>query len=468
MNIEQELKSLFEKELHDTLLKIVPLPRSASYRQYFRLIGNRHTVIGTYNPNPQENEAFLYMSHYFREHGLNVPVIYAKDIQKNIYLQQDLGSQTLLNHIKTHKTDKIKLLKQALDWLVRFQTIDLTGFDWTKTYPAPAFTRDVYMFDLNYFKYMVLRLLKVQYNDMDLDQEFNRLVEMLLSVPHEFFVFRDFQSRNIMVHDGQLYFIDYQGGRRGSIFYDLVSLLYDTKLELTPDEMRELEEYYYTRTKHLHNMDLSQFHNYVLLFALVRKLQALAAYCFRGLVENKITFLTGVEKAFTQVMQIIDTSPLGDQLPLLTAYLHEAAENLPFKRQKVDVELEINSFSYLHGGYPENKHGNGGGFVFDCRLLPNPFWQDHLRDKTGLDREVGQWLEAQPGFEDFIVTAFRTVYQAVVNYQQKGYSHLQVNFGCTGGQHRSVYCAEKMAWLLGQFFDTKITVNHTRYNAAGE
>ncbi len=454
------LKALFEGVFNDSVVSVERLPRSASYRQYYRIRGRRNQVIGTYNPNESENIAFIYMSEYFRSHGLNVPLIYGKNIKKYIYLQEDLGNQTLKNHIRLHPHTKLELLRKVLDYLVKFQTIDLSGFDWSKCYPAPAFDRTAYMFDLNYFKFMVLRLLKVHYNDLALEEQFQHLLDRLLETEHKYFVYRDFQSRNIMLFKNDLYFIDYQGGRRGSLFYDLVSLLYDTKLELTHEERMGLAKHYFNRTKHLHNLSFASFWDYVLLFALVRKMQALAAYCFRGIVENKVIFLSGLQKAFGQVMDIVKNNLFQQEFTLLVDYISEAYRNLPYRRQKVEVSIEINSFSYLHGGYPPDEYDNGGGFVFDCRMLPNPGRLEQFAHRTGLDSEVASWLEVQPEFEEFIVSAFRMIYQAVITYQAKGYTHLQVNFGCTGGQHRSVYCAKKIAWLLGQFFDTEIVVYH--------
>lgn len=460
MNFIQEIKSLFDKEIHDTILSIERLPRSASYREYIRIIGHHRNLIGTFNPNKQENMAFLYMSEFFRFKGLNVPFIYAKDIEKNIYIQQDLGNQTLLDYISQHPEDKILLLKKALEYLIRFQTINTSDFEWDVCYPARQFDRSVYMFDLNYFKYMVLKSLKVHYNDVQLEREFDRLVDMLLDTDHNFFVYRDFQSRNIMYKSSELYFIDYQGGRRGSLFYDLVSILYDTKLQLTEEEQNELKDFYYTRTLDLHKMSRQDFEKYVAVFALVRKLQALAAYVFRGLIENKIIFLTGIDSAFKHVFSIIENQFIKEKFKLLHDYIKEAYNNLPIKQIKVNTQIEINSFSYILGSYPGNDQGNGGGFVFDCRLLPNPGRLEQFKQKNGLDKEVSSWLDAQSDFEEFIVSAFRMIYHAIINYNDKGYTHLQVNFGCTGGRHRSVYCAEKMAWLIRQFVETKVTVKH--------
>ncbi len=460
----EQLKKLFEQTFNQNVAQIHPLPRSASYRQYYRIIGeDGFSVIGTYNPDAHENEAFIYMSEYFLKKKLPVPVIYAKDMEKNIYLQQDLGSQTLLNHIlelKQRKQNFIPLLKQVLDNLIKFQTAPDSDFDWDKCYPVKEYDGIAYAFDLNYFKYMVLKVLKANINEAALQKEFDTITDFLLQTNHRFFVYRDFQTRNIMHHYDALYFIDYQGGRRGSLFYDLVSLLYDTKLMLSPQQRQELKNYYYTRTHKLHGLSPEVFNRFFMVFALVRKLQALAAYSIRGLVENKLIFILGLDRAFADVFEILEQDQFPLDLTELKKALKQAYDNIPYKRTKLDVKLEINSFSYILQGYPPDEGGNGGGFVFDCRALPNPGRVEELSSLTGLDKPVQQWLDANAEFEDFIVRVFSLVYDALVKYHNKGYTRLQVNFGCTGGRHRSVYCAEKLAEILRSFLDMEIEVRH--------
>ncbi len=460
----EQLKKLFEQTFNHKVVEIRPLPRSASYRQYYRIIGeNGFSSIGTYNPDPRENEAFIYMSEYFAKKQLPVPIIYAKDMEKNIYLQQDLGRQTLLNHIlelKQQKQDFIPLLKQALDYLFKFQTSPDKDFDWDKCYPVKEYDATAYAFDLNYFKYMVLKVLKASINEAALQKEFDAITDFLLQTDHNFFVYRDFQTRNIMFFNDQMYFIDYQGGRRGSLFYDLASLLYDTKLMLTPQQRQELKNYYYTQTRSLHGLSPEEFNHFFMVFALVRKLQALAAYSFRGLVENKLIFILGLDRAFADVFEILKQDQFPLDLTELNRALKQAYDNIPYKRRKLNVKLEINSFSYILQGYPPDDGGNGGGFVFDCRALPNPGRVEELSSLTGLDEPVQQWLDANAEFEDFIVRVFDLVYDALVKYHNKGYTRLQVNFGCTGGRHRSVYCAEKLAEILRNFLDIEIEVRH--------
>jgi len=465
MDIQKALIDLFENTINEKVENIYPLPRSASFRRYFRILSHNHSLIGTYNPNREENIAFLYMSDFFYNKGFNVPKIYAKDIEKNIYLQQDLGNTTLLDFVQKYPEKKISLLRKTIDYLIKFQFVDFSQCNWSVCYPSQKYDYQTYMIDLYYFKYIVLKILKVQYNDLKLEREFKHVLNIILSVSHKFFVYRDFQSRNILVNNNDLFFIDYQGGRQGSLFYDLASLLYDTKLGLSEEECKNLSDYYYEKTFKLFRIEKDEFEKVLLIFALIRKLQALAAYTLKGLIERKIIFLLGIEKSFVQTLDLFKNKFLVEKFSLLYEYLLEAKGNLPFKFQRVNVEIEINSFSYLKQGYPEDKYENGGGYVFDCRMLPNPGRYSQFKNKTGLDKEVREWLDARFEFEDYIINAFELIYKTILSYKEKGYTHLQINFGCTGGQHRSVYCAEKMAWLLKQFFNTKINIYHRQQDS---
>ncbi len=451
---------LFIKYFSKEPEQIEQLPRSGSTRVYFRLHTQNKTVIGTYNENRAENQAFVYMSKFFRQKGLNVPEIYTTDLDNNVYLQQDLGDTTLFDYLNRTEEDSNAILKKVLQHLLIFQTT-ISGFDWSKTFPVSEFDYTAYMFDLNYFKYMVAKLNNLNFDELKLQQEFEQLVRFLLQAEHKFFVYRDFQSKNIMWNNGELYFIDYQGGRKGSLFYDLASLLYDSKLHLGEDLRDELKDYYFSLSKNYHNLSLWEFDKFFYAFVLVRKLQAFAAYALRGLVEHKPHFIASIPYVIADLEQLLESKKLPFQLEQLTSIVDQMAQKFPKLRKKLNINLEINSFSYHVNGYPAENAGNGGGFVFDCRALPNPGRVEGLKQFTGLDEPVIRWIEGRPEFEMFLGNVFKIVIYALESYVNKGYENLQINFGCTGGRHRSVYCAEKLAKMLEDYYELKsLKINH--------
>ncbi len=459
MDIKTKIQQLFTQSFGSKPTEIQRLPRSGSIRQYFRIKSNGQSVIATYNPNLLENQAFVYMSNFFKQKGLNVPKIYKFFSDKHIYFQQDLGDTTLFDVLK-HQTDLTEIYKDILQHLLKFQT-STQNFDWTRTYPVQRFDYQAYMFDLNYFKYLVLKLNNINFHEAILQQEFDNLVRFVLQTRSDFFVYRDFQSKNIMIHEQQFYFIDYQGGRQGNIFYDLASLLYDSKAQLDEQLRADLELYYYQISKPFHGLDFQQFDRFFYANVLIRKLQAFAAYALRGLVEHKPHFLTSIPYVIKDLTQLLKSGKIPIQFNELQNAAAQLAEKFPHGKKKLNVNLRINSFSYHFTGYPKDEAGHGGGFVFDCRSLPNPGRVDELKNLTGLDSEVKKWIEAHHEFEQFLGNAFKLVSMALENYHQRGFTELQVNFGCTGGQHRSVYCAEKLAEMLQDYYElNSLTIKH--------
>ena len=460
MEPENLVKQLFIQYFGTEPEKVEQLPRSGSTRIYYRLSAENKTVIGTYNENRAENEAFVYMSNFFRQKGLNVPEIYIADLGNNVYLQQDLGDVTLFDYLSTTEENSNAILKKVLQHLLEFQTTT-SGFDWSKTFPVSEFDYTAYMFDLNYFKYMVAKLNNLNFDEIKLQLEFEQVVRFLLQADHKFFVYRDFQSKNIMWYDNKFYFIDYQGGRKGSLFYDLASLLYDSKLHLNEESRVELKDFYFSLSKKYHNLSLWEFDKFFYAFVLVRKLQAFAAYSLRGLVEHKPHFIASIPYVIGDLENLLKSKKLPFKLEQLTSIVDQMALKFPKLRKKIDISLEINSFSYHVNGYPAENAGNGGGFVFDCRALPNPGRVEGLKQFTGLDEPVIRWIEGHPEFEMFLGNVFKLVISALESYVQKGYTNLQVNFGCTGGKHRSVYCAEKLAKMLEDYYELKdLKINH--------
>ncbi len=461
MEISVLINDLFKEKFYQYPDRIEPLPRSGSVRKYYRLYyqdGSR-SMIATFNENTEENEAFFYMSDFFGNRGLNVPEIYAVSEDRKLYFQQDLGNKTLFDLLED--TDQIELYYiKVLNHLLKFLT-STEGFDWEKTYPVKVFDRTSYFFDLNYFKYFVLKKNNVVFNEYRLHNEFSQLVDFIMEQEPEFFVYRDFQSKNIMSVDSDFYFIDYQGGRRGNLFYDLASLLYDSKANLPPELRNTLKDYFYKMTWQLHKLDKSLFDSYFYANVLIRKLQAFAAYVLRGEIENKTHFLLSIPYVIRDLQEFLESDPIPVDMPEFRNAVGQLKDIYPGGKKRLNVSLEINSFSYHTSGYPQDPYDNGGGFVFDCRSIPNPGRLINFKHLSGLDKPVQQWLNAKPGFEQFMGHVFKIVSQSLERYHNEGYTHLQVNFGCTGGQHRSVYCAEKLAQMLKEYYDLRsIKVNH--------
>jgi hypothetical protein len=316
------------------------------------------------------------------------------------------------------------------------------------------------MWDLNYFKYNFLKLAQIPYNEYHLEEDFRKLVQLLLSVESSYFVYRDFQTRNIMLHQGQLYFIDYQGGRRGPVHYDLVSLLFQARMEMPAVVREQLIDYYIAEAEKVAPRSVKDFRQHFYKFVLIRILQTLGAYGFRGLYERKQHFIDSIPLAINNVKWLMDNQKIPDQLSELINCLQAIISRQDLRAAEAPcLMVSINSFSYKRG-VPPDASGNGGGFVFDCRPLPNPGREEKYRNLTGKDQEVCAYLEKSPEVEKFISLAADMVGLAIENYTSRRFSHLQVNFGCTGGQHRSVYCAEQLARRLQSYDQIRVALRH--------
>ncbi len=467
--MENKLAELFRYKFSEIPTEIEKLPQSGSYRSYFRLRSMHYNVIGCHNEDTEENEAFIYFSEHLKSKNINVPEIYIVSDDRKYYLQEDFGNTTLYGYIKNNPQEKPEMYRKVLQELVKLQTKGAEDTDWTKGFPVQQYDKEAFMYDLNYFKYFVLKLFKVKFHEVRLQRDFDTLTNYLLSADNNFFVYRDFQSANIMVlPDGKLGFIDYQGARRGAIFYDLASLLYDSKAQLPQQLRNELIEYYFDQTGNIHKLTKEQFNNYFYAYSLVRLLQALAAYGLRGKVENKTRFLQSLPLGLANVVNLLDDKLLFLDLPELKTALRELYEKEGAKtKQKGRLEVDITSFSFRDQGYPPEKHGNGGGFVFDCRGLPNPGRLEQYKNKTGLDKEVIDWLKAKSEVEQFIANVYQILKQTIETYLERDFEHLEISFGCTGGQHRSVYCAETISQMISETFDIKINLEHSNLKNKG-
>ncbi|MFC1733512.1 phosphotransferase [candidate division KSB1 bacterium] len=471
-NLMNPLQKLFVNWSGKEAASIELLPFSGSYRKYFRM--QRHDVkaLGVINHDYKENQAFISFSKHFKQHGLNVPDIYASDLENDCYLIQDLGDTTLYSKISQLKPETrfndetIGFYKKALEILPKFQIDAGNNIDYTLCFPRDAFDEQSMQWDLNYFKYYFLKLAKVEFNEQDLENDFKLLIDFLLKSKRDYFLYRDFQSRNIMIFNDDLFFIDYQGGRRGALQYDLMSLLLDGKAAIPGSLRKEFIQFYHENISLNYHINIEEFDTYLGAYGLIRIMQAMGAYGFRGFYEKKSHFLQSIPYAINNLHWLKSNYPLPVQLPALENILEQICntESLQFKNHiPTHLKVTINSFSYKDQ-IPTDNSGNGGGFVFDCRALPNPGRYDEYMSFTGKDNKVIKFLEKEEAVHEFLGNTFQIIDQAVNNYISREFTHLMVSFGCTGGQHRSVYCAEKLSNHLKEKFNIQLSLNHNMLN----
>ena len=472
LTLEEIKKTIAEliENLGEKALEINAMPSSGSSRRYFRVKTDKRYLIGAFNLNIEENDAFFSFSKHFHECGLPVPEVLAISPEKDVYIQTDLGDDTLFSHVENClKNDKfddetIELFKKSLNKLVDFQVIGHKGLDYTKAFPTPEFDEMSIMQDLNYFKYCFLKEHEeISFNETRLDADFQRLAKYILEAPSDFFMYRDFQSRNIMIVNNKPYFIDYQGGRKGPLQYDVVSLLYQVKARI-PEEIRaQLIDYYKQRISSEKSTLVDSFDKYFPAFVLLRLLQVLGAYGFRGLIQKKLHFMQSIPYAIREIMNACDNWSLPFKLPELQAVIKQF-EVLLMKYESIEPErltITVNSFSFKNGGVPYDKSGNGGGYVFDCRALPNPGRYVEFKQKTGEDVEVQEFMDDKPDTHYFLQNVQMLVFQSIDNYLERGFKNLQINFGCTGGQHRSVFFAQTIGRMIHENYPmVRVEINH--------
>ncbi len=447
------------------------LPASGSDRRYFRIHANKETYIATYNTNIPENKTFIAFSNHFAAKQIPVPTQIIASEDGLIYIQEDLGQQSLLDKIEelgaTEET--FALFQKTLSGLARLQIVGHEGLDYNLCLTSKEFDKQTIFTDLLYFKYYFLRTLKLQYDKQQLFDDFDALANYLTHTDVNYFMMRDCQSRNVMVRDDQVYFIDYQGGMQGSLHYDVASLLWQAKANLSPEWKDKLLDYYIEEINQLlpkpvdKTVFIGQYNGYVL----IRLLQVLGAYGFRGLFERKAHFLTSIPLALKNLQWFVKNKHIGISLKELNRILDLITEDDiidRFQNIKADkntpLVVNINSFSFLKRGYPVDESGNGGGFVFDCRAIHNPGRFEQYKQLTGRDKPVKDFLEQQTKMTDFLNNVYNMVDISVEDYLKRGFENLSINFGCTGGQHRSVYAAEETARHLRNKYGLKITLHH--------
>ncbi len=468
-NTCEKLITLFKEWSKEEVQHTQLLPLSGSNRVYYRIYSDNQQVIGTYNADRKENTAFFYLTNHFRKYGLSVPEILSKNEKEGLYLQKDLGKETLFDILKSipakkrfHTKSILELYRKTIDQLLQFQILASRDIDFSYCYPRPAFDSQSIQWDLNYFKYYFLRLAKIQFYEEDLENDFRTLIDFLLSAPQNFFLYRDMQSRNIMIRKNEPYFIDYQGGRKGALHYDIASLLYDGKTGMPEDIREELLAYYISRGNDFIPLNTLNFKHYFYAYALLRVMQALGAYGFRGFYEKRIHFLQSIPFGIENLGNILKKMDIPVKLPMLSNTFQQiiSSKELTFKnKQKNALHVRIYSFSYKNK-IPQDTSEHGGGHVFDCRALPNPGRNEKYRTLTGKDAEVILFLKNEKAVEDFMANVFQIAEQSVNTYITRNFEHLMISFGCTGGQHRSVYCAEILKGFLEEKYNIHVSIHH--------
>jgi aminoglycoside/choline kinase family phosphotransferase len=476
------LKRLFEQHFNTPADQAQPLQGQlgGSGRAIVRLTGEGISAIGIQYPVREENVAFLEFSRHFRRHGLPVPEIYGEDLRQGAYLEEDLGDTTLFEFLGANRGGEsiappaVEAYRKVVAELPRFQVVAGRDLNYKVCYPRSSFDRQSIAWDLNYFKYYFLRLAGVPFSEQALEQDFTRLTKLLLTADRDYFLYRDFQSRNVMLRDGHPWFLDYQGGRKGALQYDIASLLYDGKADLPPALRRQLLDDYLDCLDSYIKLDRAAFMEHYHAYVYVRIMQALGAYGFRGFYERKAHFLQSVPYALKNLRWLAANVKLPIALPaLMEAFERMQGPENPILRklqslapQAGALTVRIFSFSF-HREMPVDESGNGGGFVFDVRSLPNPGREERFKQLTGKDAPVIEYLENQATVQQYLSNVLSLVDASVAEYQRRGFTSLMVSFGCTGAQHRSVYLAEQLAKHLCAA-GVDVMVRHTNLERLGQ
>lgn len=463
------LTELFLSDTGERPGEIVALSAAGSNRQYFRMKSMHYIRIGVNGTSVEENRAFVYMSEYFIRQGLPVPRVYALSDDGMCYLQEDLGDCLLFDGLAAARRSgcfgaaEYSLLHKTITLLPDIQFKGVKELDFNRCYPLPEFNRRSVFWDLNYFKYCFLKPTGIDFQEDDLENDFNLLADVVLAEIPEAFMYRDFQSRNVMIRDGNPYFIDFQGGRKGPFYYDVASFLWQAKAMYPQELRRKLAEEYRLALQKYVVVGEQEFYARLKHFVLFRMLQVLGAYGFRGYFEKKAHFIESVPPAIANLKELLREG--FPEYPYLSVLLLKMTELECFaERKKEDVlTVHVYSFSYKKG-IPEDRSGNGGGFVFDCRAIHNPGRYEQYRQSTGLDESVIRFLEEDGEISVFLKHVYALVDTSVQRYLERGFTSLTVCFGCTGGRHRSVYAAQHLAEHLYKTYAVRVHLIHREQN----
>ena len=462
------LRQLYIETFAHEPLQLVPLTGSASNRQYYRLYGTESSCVGVVGTDAKENETFIYMAGHFASKGLPVPEILAVSEDSMAYLQTDLGAEALYDvYSHAHKTGEglaevEDLLCRTMAVLPKVQFEGADGLDFGRCYSVRCFDQRLIMFDLNYFKYCFLKPSGLVFDEMQLQDDFEHLCADLLDGPQSTtFLYRDFNSRNVMVDSGIPYFIDFQGGMRGPIYYDVASFVWHARSGYPQQLKQKMLDSYLAALGNYMTVEADSFMRQLKKFVLFRSLQVLGAYGFRGLVEQKANFITGIPSAIVALKEILKESfgeyPYLEDVLMRLVALPKFADQ---PRQDGALEVKVCSFSFKKG-LPQDMSGNGGGYVFDCRSIHNPGRYAPYKSLTGMDEPVIRFLEEDGEILRYMGHVYGVVDPHVETYAARGFTSLMVSFGCTGGQHRSVYCAEHLAQHLAEKYPhVKVSITH--------
>jgi aminoglycoside/choline kinase family phosphotransferase len=470
--ITEEIEQLFASCHNQPISRLDKIPQSGGDRTYYRIWdAKENSFIATQGHNKKENNTFLYFTNHFRSIGAPVPEIFSKNTDGTLYIQEDFGDVSLLQVLeKEGYTDHVfNLFQKSLSALAHLQINGDKNLDYNQCITSKEFGQQAILSDLLYFKYYFLDTLKIPYDKEQLLLDFEALSNYLAHAGQQYFMYRDCQSRNIMVKNDEIHFIDYQGGMKGALQYDVASLLWQAKANLSAEWKDQLLEHYMDEVDAIAPAKLNrgvftdQYNGYVL----IRLLQVLGAYGFRGLFERKAHFLSSIPLALNNLKWFIQNRKTGIELPLFDSLLQQVVcestiQSFEITRatESTPLTVKINSFSYLKNGYPKNQSNNGGGFVFDCRGILNPGRIDAYKVQSGQDKPVKDFLEQQTLMPKFLNSIYDIVDITVEDYIKRGFEHLEINFGCTGGQHRSVYAAEAVNRHLRNKFGVNTILQH--------
>ena len=469
--ILQPIENLFNTFQGSPWDSIQKIPQSGGDRIYFRIQQGRQTWMATYNLNVKENQTFIYFAQHFHEKGMPVPKLLAVNQDQTVYLQEDVGTTSLLDVLEQEgKTDAVfALFQKSLTSLAKLQIQGAQGLDYNHCLTSKSFGKHSILTDLLYYKYYFLDTLQYPYDKQALIDELELLSEQLAQNQYDNFMFRDFQSRNIMVKEGEVFFIDFQGGMQGGLPYDLASLLWQAKAELSNEWKENLLVHYINELQKLlpKPLDVNEFKKQYQGFVLLRLLQVLGAYGFRGLFERKAHFLTSIPLGLKNLKNFLQVYSLAKDTPVFASILNwmvseEVIQRFtpPTANETTPLVITINSFSYKKG-IPSDDSENGGGFVFDMRGILNPGRVEEHKKQSGLDKPVQDFLEQRTKMNTYLNSVWDLIDITVEDYLKRGFSSLHINFGCTGGQHRSVYAAEQTARHLRNKYKVKTVLEHT-------